>query len=141
SIRSRRLRAALSMLGIAIGIAAIVGILSVTRSSESNLLAEIDRLGTNLLTVVNGSSIEGTEAQLPTQATPMIRRVEGVQQVAPTAELADENVFRSDKIPAYETGGLAVPVAGPSLLPTLGAPLRARTFPHAATPPYPPPGP
>ena len=60
-LRTRRLRAALSALGIAIGIAAIVGILGITRSSEANLIAEIDRLGTNLLTVVNGQSIEGQE--------------------------------------------------------------------------------
>ena len=137
AMRSRRLRAALSALGIAIGIAAIVGILGITRSSEANLLAEIDRLGTNLLTVVNGSGISGVESELPTQATPMIRLVPGVQSVAPTAELANENVFRSDKIPVYETGGLAVRVADPSLLATLDGSLRAGVFLNAATERYP----
>src|SRR5262249_49180677 len=75
SVRTRRARATLSALGIAIGIAAIVAVLSVTRSSEANLLAQIDRLGTNLLTVVNGQSIQGVEAELPTTASVMIRRV------------------------------------------------------------------
>ncbi len=137
SFRSRRLRAALSALGIAIGIAAIVGILGITRSSEANLLAEIDRLGTNLLTVVNGSSIQGVESELPQSATAMIRRVGGVDAVAPTAELANANVFRTDRIPPYETGGLAVRVADPSLLTTLDGSLRAGVFLNAATARYP----
>src|SRR5215467_6019552 len=119
SLRTRPLRAALSALGIAIGIAAIVSILSITRSSEANLLAEIDRLGTNLLTVVNGQTIQGQEAELPQSATPMIGRVTGVADVAPTAELANANVYRTDKIPSFETGGLAVRVADPTLITTL----------------------
>jgi putative ABC transport system permease protein len=137
SLRSRRVRAALSALGIAIGIAAIVAILSITRSSEANLLAQIDRLGTNLLTVVNGQSIQGQEAELPQTATAMIRRVEGVQHLAPTAELANTNVYRTDKIPSFETGGLAVRVADPSLLTTLNGDLRRGVFINAATAHYP----
>jgi putative ABC transport system permease protein len=137
SFRSRRLRAGLSALGIAIGIAAIVGILSITRSSEANLLAEIDRLGTNLLTVVNGQSLGGNEAELPTAATAMIRRLDGVQRVAPSAELSNANVFRTDKIPPFETGGLAVRVADLSLLTTLNGRLVAGTFLNAATAHYP----
>ena len=55
----------LSALGVAIGIAAIVAVLGITRSSQAELLAQIDRLGTDLLTVVNGRSIQGQEAQPP----------------------------------------------------------------------------
>jgi len=137
SVRSRRLRASLSALGIAIGIAAIVGILSITRSSEANLLAEIDRLGTNLLTVVNGQSIGGTEAELPTAATAMIGRVLGVERVAPTAELGNQDVYRSDRIPSFETGGLAVRVADGSLLGALNGRLLDGVFLNAATARYP----
>jgi putative ABC transport system permease protein len=137
SLRSRRLRAALSALGIAIGIAAIVGILSITRSSEANLLAQIDSLGTNLLTVVNGQSIQGQEAELPQTATAMISRVPGVQHLAPTAELTNANVYRTDKIPGFESGGLAVRVADPALLSTLKGSLRQGVFLNGATAHYP----
>jgi putative ABC transport system permease protein len=137
SLRSRRLRAALSALGIAIGIAAIVGILSITRSSEANLLAQIDRLGTNLLTVVNGQSIQGQEAELPQAAGAMISRINGVQTVAPTAELANANVYRTDKIPGYESGGLAVRVAGPTMLATLNGSLNQGVFLNRASANYP----
>jgi putative ABC transport system permease protein len=137
SLRTRRLRATLSAVGIAIGIAAIVGILGITRSSETNLLGEIDRLGTNLLTVVNGQTVQGTEAELPVTASAMIRRLQGVKQVAATAQLANENVYRSDRIPPFETAGLAVRVADPRLLATLNGRLLAGVFLNAGTERYP----
>ncbi len=127
-LRARRLRAALSALGIAIGIAAIVGVLGITRSSQSDLLAQIDQLGTNLLTVVNGHTVSGEEVELPASASRMIGRVDGVEHVAPTAELASQNVFRSDKIPVFHTNGLAVRACDTSLLGTLDAHLHEGTF-------------
>jgi ABC-type lipoprotein release transport system permease subunit len=136
-LRTRRLRAALSALGIAIGIAAVVSVLGITRSSESALLAEIDRAGTNLLTVANGQSVGGGEAELPIPATAMIRRVAGVAHVAPTALINVPGVFRTDRVPVFETGGLAVRAADPSLLGTLGATLRQGAFLNAATEKFP----
>jgi putative ABC transport system permease protein len=137
SFRTRRLRAALSALGIAIGIAAIVGILGITRSSQANLLAEIDRLGTNLLTVVNGQTFQGAEAELPTRAPSMIGAIRGVEHVAATAQLASANVYRSDKIPPFETGGLAVRVADASLLTALNGRMLDGAFLNDATARYP----
>jgi putative ABC transport system permease protein len=67
----------------------------------------------------------------------MIGRVEGVRHVTPTAELNDVDVFRTDKIPSFETGGLAVRVADPTLLDTLDARLRQGVFLNAAAVHYP----
>ena len=53
-LRSRMTRAVLSALGIAIGIASMVAVLGLSDSSKSELLATLDRLGTNLLTVQAG---------------------------------------------------------------------------------------
>src|SRR3954469_11398801 len=94
--RGPPLRAALSTLGIAIGIAAIVGVLGITRSSQADLLARIDRLGTNLLTAVHGHTIGGEEAQLPEHAATGVTRTDGVQRVAATADLGRVQVFRTD---------------------------------------------
>ena len=52
-LRSRRVRASLSALGISIGIAAIVGVLGISQSSKSGLLNELGQLG-NLITVQAG---------------------------------------------------------------------------------------
>jgi putative ABC transport system permease protein len=136
-VRTRPLRAALSALGVAVGVAAIVSVMGVTRSSESSLLAAIDRLGTNLLTVANGQSFGGGEAELPRFATAMIRRVSGVEHAAPTALLNVPGAFRTDRIPAFETGGLGVRAADPSLLRTLGVSLLQGSFLNGATERFP----
>src|SRR5262245_44361255 len=88
-LRSRPLRAALSALGIAIGTAAIVAVLGLSASSQAGLLAEIDRLGTNLLTVEAGQSITGAAAALPREAPARITHLGDVQHVAHTALLKD----------------------------------------------------
>src|SRR5215831_17170959 len=77
-LRTRKLRAGLSALGIAIGVAAIVAVLGLSASSSAGLLAEISRLGTNLLTVANGQNPFGGTAELPKAAPGMISRIGGV---------------------------------------------------------------
>src|SRR5262249_21555885 len=85
-LRSRRLRAILSSLGIAIGVGAIVGILGITRSSQSSLLAELNQLGTNMLTVTSGQTVNGQEAEMPGTATEMVRRDGGGERGGATRE-------------------------------------------------------
>src|SRR5436190_22292682 len=136
-LRIRRVRAVLSMLGVAIGIAALVSVLGITRSSQADLLARIDRLGTNLLTVVNGHTIGGDEAQLPATAGATVARTDGVSAVAPTTELGAVPLYRSDRIPAYRGGGLDTRAADPDLLSTVDGHLIHGVFLNAATARYP----
>ena len=136
-LRARKVRAALSALAVAVGIAAVVGVVGITRSSESAVLAEIDRLGTNLLTVTNGQSLSGQEVELPAAAPGMIGRAYGVQQVAATAEFPSYPVFRTDKMPIYETNGLDVRACDGALLRTLGGTVRQGTFLNPATSRFP----
>ncbi|HEU5315595.1 MAG TPA: ABC transporter permease [Chloroflexota bacterium] len=119
-LRARPLRAALSALGIAIGTAAIVGVLGLSSSSQAGLLAEIDRLGTNLLTVEAGRSLAGGPAQLPREAPARITHLDGVQLVAHTGLLRDEKVYRNSLIPKGNSGGLQVRAASLNLLSVLG---------------------
>src|SRR6266581_4746198 len=104
-LRARPLRAALSALGIAIGTAAIVGVLGLSSSSQAGLIAEINRLGTNLLTVEAGQSLTGGPAQLPREAPARITLLDNIQVVAHTALMQEEKVYRSSIIPVGETGG------------------------------------
>ena len=116
-LRTRPGRAALSVLGVALGIAAMVSVLGITRSSQADLLARIDRLGTNLLTVSSGETLSGAESQLPATAGTAAARTDGVMAAASTAELAELRVYRTDRIPANRTGGLTVRAcdAGPDV--------------------------
>ncbi len=135
-LRSRPGRAALSILGVAIGIAAMVAVLGVTRSSQADVLARIDRVGTNLLTVANGKTIQGAEAALPVTAGTAVARTDGVLASAATATL-DVPVYRSDRIPAGRTGGLSVRATDPALLTTLDGTLLDGRFLDAALARYP----
>ena len=107
-LRSRPLRAALSALGIAIGTAAIVGVLGLSASSQAGLIAEINQLGTNILTVEAGQSFTGGAAQLPLEAPARITLLDNVQQVAHTALLKDQRVYRNSMIPVANTRGIEV---------------------------------
>ena len=119
-LRTRPLRAALSALGIAIGTAAIVGVLGLSSSSQAGLLAEIDRLGTNLLTAEAGQRLTGGDAELPLEATARITHLDRVLQVADAALVEDAKVYRSSLVPEGNTGGIQVRAASLDLLTVLG---------------------
>jgi putative ABC transport system permease protein len=118
-LRARPLRAALSALGIAIGTAAIVGVLGLSSSSQAGLIAEINQLGTNLLTVEAGQSLTGGPAQLPREAPARLTLLDNVQLLAHTALMKDKYVYRNSMIPVAETGGLQVRATSLNLLSVL----------------------
>jgi putative ABC transport system permease protein len=127
------MRAALSALGIAIGVAAIVAVLGLSSSSQAGLLEEIDRLGTNLLTVRSGQSFTGEAAQLPLSAPAMIGRIPQVEHVATTALVEDAKVYRSPLISELETKGLGVQAASLDLLDVLAVDVAQGRWLNAAT--------
>jgi putative ABC transport system permease protein len=132
-LRTRRLRAALSALGIAIGVAAIVAVLGLSSSSQAGLLAEIDKLGTNLLTVTNGQTVFAQTAELPTAAPGMIRRIGPVTQVAGTGAISSAHAYRSPLIPAINTNALSVQAASAGLLRAVGTSLAHGRYLNPAT--------
>src|SRR4051794_30870473 len=136
-LRVRRARAALSALGIAIGVASMVAVLGISDSSKADLLAHLDRLGTNLLRVAPGQSFLGDDAVLPESAAAMLRRQAGVEQVAATAAVGGVTVRRSPYIDEAETGGIGVSAADPSLPAAVGATLAHGRFLNAGTARYP----
>jgi putative ABC transport system permease protein len=136
-LATRRLRAGLSALGVAIGIAAIVAVLGISSSSKADLLAQLDRLGTNLLTVAPGQTFGGDTAVLPKASVSMIRRIAPVQQAAAVAALSDAAVYRNDHIPVGETGGLSVAAAELQLPQAVGATVAKGSWLNAATARYP----
>jgi len=131
-LRTRRLRAALSALGIAIGVAAIVAVLGLSSSSQAGLLAEIDKLGTNLLTVTNGQNLFGKTAELPRAAPGMIGRISPVTQVQDTGATSAD-AYRSPLIPAINTNGLSVDASSLGLPRAVGTSLARGSYLNAAT--------
>lgn len=113
--RTRPLRAALSALGIMIGIGAMVAVLGLSESSKSELLAQLERLGTNLLTVEAGAGIGRGDAMLPDESIDMVARIGPVESTAYVVNV-EANTYRTDLIPEAQTGGIAVLATEPNLL-------------------------
>lgn len=135
-LRARRLRAALAALGIGIGIAAIVGVLGVSASSEANLLTQLGQLG-NLLTVGSGQSFAGDVQPLPAAAVGMVRRIPPVRAVSAVGLVPGATVRRTAAVPSTDNGGLSIVAADPTLPSTVGVGMLSGTFLNPANDRYP----
>ncbi|HEX6526929.1 MAG TPA: ABC transporter permease [Streptosporangiaceae bacterium] len=135
-LRARKLRAALSALGIAIGIAAAVAVLGISASSKANLLSQLGAEG-NLLTVSAGHSVDGSPAPLPLTAESMVGHIAPVESVTAVGYVSGATVRRTAAVPPIEGGGISVLAAQPGLLSTLGASLARGEFLSPATAAYP----
>jgi putative ABC transport system permease protein len=132
-VRTRKLRTGLSALGISIGVAAIVAVLGLSSSSSAGLLAEIDRLGTNLLTVTTGQNVFGQATALPTDAPGMIARIGPVTRVESTGAIDETYAYRSPFIPAVNTNALSVQAASLGLPSAVGTSVAQGRYLNAAT--------
>jgi len=135
-LTARKGRAALSALGVAIGITAMVAVLGLSESSRADLDAQLDALGTNLLVVTPGQDMMGDNATLPDSSVEMIARVPTVESAA-AAYAFDATVRKSDRVPAAQTSGIAVAAAGPGLDAAVSAELRDGRWLDEATENYP----
>src|SRR5688572_29359282 len=136
-LRARPLRVVLSALGIAIGIAAMIAVVGISTSSRAQLNQLLSELGTNLLSAGPGTSMFGEAAIMPPESIAMIGRMADVEAVSAIGELADAKVYRSDRIPESQSGGLAVYAARLDLLDTVSASIAAGSWLNAATAGYP----
>jgi putative ABC transport system permease protein len=127
-LRTRTLRAALSALGIAIGIGAMVAVVGVSASSQATLLATIDKLGTNLLTVTPGTTFFGANEVLPSTAVASIDHAGGVQRASAVYQVQNVNVLRTPYVPSEQTGGIGVDAADTGLLSALSTGLASGHF-------------
>lgn len=91
-IRQRKLRAALTILGIMIGTAAIIALTSQTQGIQVSIIGEIDKLGSNSITVrPSSSSVIFTQEDVNT-----ISQIPGVSEVIP---------LRQSAVKVYGSGG------------------------------------
>jgi putative ABC transport system permease protein len=136
-LRSRPLRVVLSALGIAIGIAAMVAVVGTSTSSRAQLNRLLGSLGTNLLTIAPGTTLFGEQATLPDRSVVMIRRIPSVESVMAIGLLPDVTVYRNDRIPAVQSGGIGTYAVRTDVLDTLRATVRRGILLNAATARYP----
>jgi putative ABC transport system permease protein len=132
-LRTRPLRAALSALGISIGIATLVVVTGIPASSQQALMDEFAALGTNLLRAeATPDRVSGEPGSLPPDSASMVDRIGPVERASAVAN-THATVRRSDRIPELESGGVTVLASTPGLLGTVGGTMRTGVFLGPAT--------
>ncbi|WP_328946874.1 ABC transporter permease [Streptomyces sp. NBC_00250] len=122
--RTRKTRSALSALGISLGIAAVVAVTGISSSNQAHLLARLDQLGSNLITVAAGKDATQQLVPLPSTAEKMLGNIAPVQQVTAVGATKAE-VYRNNLVPKQQTGSITVLAARPNLLDVLHGSLRS----------------
>jgi putative ABC transport system permease protein len=136
-IHTRRLRTALTAIGVAIGISALVAVMGISASSKADLIAQLNALGTNRLEVQAGASFTpGGTAALTDGAIPMIRRI-GAVTTASGITTVTGSVRRSDFVDQTVTNGISISATDSYLPAATGATLASGRFLDAATEHFP----
>lgn len=133
---SRRMRTLLSALGVTIGIASMVAVLGLSESSRADLHTQIEKLGTNLLTLQAGSGFGAGDATLPNDVTSAIARIGPIENVTGVVTLTD-TVLRNTEVNADATGGVQAVAADLNLLDTLNSSVADGVWLNEATSHYP----
>ncbi|WP_248959687.1 ABC transporter permease [Sphaerisporangium perillae] len=136
-LRARRGRAVLSALGVAIGIASMVAVMGISTVSGAGLQEQLARVGTNVLTVAPGHSINGKEASLPLESVARVSHIPGVVGATAIAYVKGATARRTKLIDPAVTNGVGVAAVRLDLLATLKGTVRSGTFLNPATARYP----
>jgi putative ABC transport system permease protein len=120
-----------------IGIGAMVAVLGLSESSKSDLLSQLDALGTNMLQVRASSGIGLGPGTLPDESVAMASRIGPVQIVSSVGDVVGVNIYKNDLVPDTQTGGLSVVVADPNLLETLQGEMAEGVFLDEASQDFP----
>jgi len=131
------MRAILSAVGIAIGIAAMVAVVGISSSSQAEFARQLSQLGTNLLTVSPGRTLSGRDAMLPPEAVKQVRRIPGVLSASSVAALTDLAVYRNEFVDPRNTNGIGVLAADRDLLAVTGGRLATGLWHDEATAEFP----
>ncbi|MFI9834486.1 ABC transporter permease [Streptomyces sp. NPDC051913] len=125
-IRTRGPRAALSALGISIGIATLVVVTAVPASSQRALMDRLSALGTNMLRVAPQANSD-PPVVLPSDADAMAARIGPVTGASAVAN-THTTVLRSDRADPADASGISVLAARTNLLGAVHGTVRSGTF-------------
>jgi putative ABC transport system permease protein len=139
ALTTRKLRTVLSALGVSIGIAALVGVLGLSASSRAGLDAQLNKLGTDLLTVEPGGALgaAGGDVTLQKDAAAMVRRIGPVHAVSSLQIVKGVNARRNRFVNKEETSGLTVNAVDLDILATLRGAVAAGHWLDSANAQYP----
>ena len=99
-LATSRLRSALTMLGVIIGVASVVALVGIGQGTSSNITARLSGLGTNLLTITPGATRTGNTRGAQGSATTLTladaARIATLDQIAAVApELSGQGLVKA----------------------------------------------
>jgi putative ABC transport system permease protein len=111
SLGANKMRAGLTMLGVIIGVAAVIALVSIGRGASAAITNQINSIGTNLLFVRPGSSQQGGVAQAQGSAATLTLQdgqaldgIPGIQAVAPEVDSFGQIVHQGNNTNARVLG-------------------------------------
>lgn len=125
-IRTRKVRAALSALGISLGIATMIVVIAIPASSQKALMERLSALGTNMLTAQAQPDLK-PPVLLSEKSVAMAARIGPVTAASAVAN-THAVVNRSDKVDPDSYAGLTVLAAKDNLLPLINARVQSGRF-------------
>jgi putative ABC transport system permease protein len=132
-LRTRKLRAALSALGISIGIATVIIVTGIPASGQQSLMDKLTALGTNMLQAVPAQLPGGTSPPFPPQSVAMAGRIGPVTVASAVADDPNAAVYRSAAVNPADDSGLTVAAAKLNLLQAVNGRVQSGRFLTAAT--------
>ena len=111
--RTHKLRSSLTILGIVIGVAAVISLMSIGRGTQAQILSNIESLGSNLITVTPGMSFERGGVMRPIGSTTTLtledaqaiaEQVPYVTAVAPYSSSSQQLIFEINNMNAQVIG-------------------------------------
>ncbi|MGM0607389.1 MAG: ABC transporter permease [Candidatus Muiribacteriota bacterium] len=99
SIFSNKLRSFLTMLGVIIGVASVIGVVSITEGASQDVTQNISSMGANLVTITPGLSKRGpVRGGAATQKVLKYSDMEAIQELSPLVEKADANISQNSQV-------------------------------------------
>jgi putative ABC transport system permease protein len=112
-VKAHKLRSSLTILGIVIGVASVISLMSIGRGTQAQILSNIESLGSNLITVSPGMSFErggvmgasGSATTLTQEdAEAIAEQVPYVAAVAPYSSSSQQLIYGSNNVNSQVIG-------------------------------------
>jgi putative ABC transport system permease protein len=106
NIKSNKMRSFLTMLGIVIGVAAVIGLITIMQGATNSVMSEFEKLGTGVLTV----SAPGTALKkgLTDSDLEKLSQVEGVEAISPSVSVTTTAVYNGEVYKKISVSGESV---------------------------------
>ena len=108
AIMAHKLRALLTMLGIVIGIASVISVVALGRGTQQQVLSNINSLGTNTMTIMNGTGFGDRRANLTKNLTvsdaELLNKQGFVDSTTPSSNLSATVIYGNTNVTGSVNG-------------------------------------